>query len=147
MALAAGGFCIAGYLACFQLGVVTSVWDPFFGDGSRTVLTSAISRALPVPDAALGALAYASDIVLELIGGEDRYRTMPWLVVAFGGLLAFYALTSVGLVIAQPLIAGGLCTLCLCSAAISIVIAVLARTEVAAAYRELRRTKPKEVAG
>jgi hypothetical protein len=34
------------------------VWEPFFGDGSRTVLTSGISRLLPVPDAALGAFEH-----------------------------------------------------------------------------------------
>jgi hypothetical protein len=48
------GFAMAAYLTLFQLGVLDSVWEPFFGDGSRTVLTSGISRLLPVPDAALG---------------------------------------------------------------------------------------------
>ena len=41
--LALAGFAVAGYLALFQVGVIDGVWEPFFGDGSRTVLTSRIS--------------------------------------------------------------------------------------------------------
>lgn len=51
--LALLGVAIAGYLALYQLGIIADVFDPFFGDGSRRVLTSDISRVLPVPDAAL----------------------------------------------------------------------------------------------
>jgi hypothetical protein len=35
---------------------IGDVWEPFFGNGSRLILTSGVSRILPVPDAALGAL-------------------------------------------------------------------------------------------
>ena len=45
------GFAIATYLALFQYGVVDAVWEPFFGDGSVTVLESRLSRVLPVSDA------------------------------------------------------------------------------------------------
>ena len=49
VALAVVGFAISAYLAAFELGFVTDPWDPFFGDGSRRVLTSAIAGSLPVP--------------------------------------------------------------------------------------------------
>jgi hypothetical protein len=49
VAVAAVGFAIATYLTLFQVGVLGSVWEPFFGDGSRTVLGSSLSRVLPVP--------------------------------------------------------------------------------------------------
>src|SRR5690242_1352099 len=59
--LALVGFGIAAYLALYQLGVVARVWEPFFGAGSHTILTSGVSRLLPIPDAALGALGYLLD--------------------------------------------------------------------------------------
>ena len=64
--LATIGFGIAGWLALFQLGALPAIWEPFFGDGSRTILTSGVSRMLPVPDAALGAFGYLH------FGGDDR---------------------------------------------------------------------------
>ena len=41
-------------LALYQLGYFSEVWEPFFGNGSAEVLHSALSRVLPIPDAALG---------------------------------------------------------------------------------------------
>jgi hypothetical protein len=61
--LAALGAAIAAYLASYQLRVVQDVWEPFFGDGSRTILDSPVSTVLPIPDAALGLLDYVADAV------------------------------------------------------------------------------------
>src|SRR3712207_131609 len=77
------GFGIAGYLALYQLNIFTSVWEPFFGDGSRKILNSSVSHILPIPDAALGALGYLADAVTGSIGGRERWRTMPWIVILF----------------------------------------------------------------
>jgi hypothetical protein len=71
------GFAIAAYLTLFQLGVLDRVWEPFFGDGSRTVLTSGVSRLLPVPDAALGAAGYLLDAVAGLVGGPGGGGPCP----------------------------------------------------------------------
>ncbi|MBT1070345.1 hypothetical protein [Pelotalea chapellei] len=53
--LALAGFAIAGYLSLFQMNIISSIWEPLFGSGSRRILTSSISHLLPIPDAALGA--------------------------------------------------------------------------------------------
>ena len=119
MGVALAGFAIATYLTLFQLGVLTSVWEPFFGDGSRTVLTSGISRLLPVPDAALGAAGYLLDR-LRAVGGARRWRRMPWIVLVFGVAVGPLGVTSVLLVIAQPVLYHAFCTLCLASAVISV---------------------------
>jgi hypothetical protein len=42
------GFAVATYLRLFQYGVVDTIWEPFFGDGSATVLESKLSIAQPV---------------------------------------------------------------------------------------------------
>jgi hypothetical protein len=131
------GLCVASYLTLYQLGVLDHVWDPFFGDGSREVL-----RLLePLPDAALGVLAYLAEIVLSLMGGEDRWRSAPWTVLALGVVISCGALVSVVLVIVQPLVVGAWCTLCLASALVSFVIFGLGVKEPLAALQHLRRVR------
>jgi uncharacterized membrane protein len=129
VALALVGFAVSAYLAAFQLGVIAAPWDPVFGDGSRLVLTSAISRLLPVPDASIGAAAYAIDAVLGLAllarpEGPDEIP-LALAVVAVGG-----ATVALVLVVLQPLVAHSFCSLCLVSAACSVALAIGAVTEV-----------------
>jgi hypothetical protein len=74
---------VAGYLSLYQWRVIEDVWEPFFGIGSRTILNSSVSRVLPVPDAALGALSYLVDAITGIVGGTRRWRSLPWIVVIF----------------------------------------------------------------
>ena len=78
---------------------------------------------------------------MTAVGGRDRFRTRPWLVLLFGVVLLGLALTSLTLVLVQILLVHALCTLCLCSAAISFVTAWLGRDEVFASLRHVRRTR------
>lgn len=137
--LAILGMCIAGYLAAYQLGIISGVFDPFFGDGSASVLDSPLSRALPIPDALLGAFAYAADASGGLIGGRGRWRRHPWLVLAFGFAVGPLGAVSILLVIAQPLLFHAFCTLCLVSALISVLLIGPAMDEVLASLQLLRR--------
>jgi uncharacterized membrane protein len=137
--LAICGLYVSVYLAFFQYGLIHTVWDPLFGDGSRAVLTSPLSRALPVHDAALGAVAYLAEAVLEAAGGTRRWHDRPWLVLLLGLVTAAMAVTAVGLISYQALVLRRFCTLCLVSAAISLVLPFLVGHEVAAAARRVRR--------
>ena len=137
--LAAIGGAIAIYLALFQYGIVATVWEPFFGEGSRRILTSGLSNVLPIPDAALGALGYAADAVAGLVGGRRRWRSMPWIVVLFAVLVGPIGAISIGLVIAQPVVYGAWCTLCLASAAISVAMIGPAMDEALASLQHLKR--------
>lgn len=136
--LALIGFGIASWLALFQLGVVTNVWEPFFGAGSRIILTSAVSHVLPVPDAALGAAGYLADAVFGLIGGTARWRRMPWVVVVFAIAVIPFGLTSVTLFVLQPLLFDTWCTLCLLSVAVSLAMVPYAWDEFVASWYWLR---------
>ncbi len=138
---AAAGLAIAIYLTLYQVRALGSVWEPFFGDGSVRVLHSAFSRALPVPDALLGALGYLTEIVGALAGRADRWRAQPWVVVAFGAVVAAMAAVSLALVILQAAAFHAWCTLCLVSAAVSLTLVVPAGDEVVAAWRELARRR------
>jgi len=139
VALAVLGCAVATYLTLYQVGLFRTVWEPFFGDGSRTILNSAVARFLPVPDASLGALAYVLEAGCGLLGGTARWRTAPWLVLAYGALVGLLGLGSVALVILQPLAFGAWCALCLVSAAISIGLLGPALREPLAALQHLRR--------
>ncbi|MBV9544466.1 MAG: vitamin K epoxide reductase [Chloroflexi bacterium] len=134
--LALLGAAIATYLTLYQWQVTSSVWDPIFGPGSsEAVLTSPISRMLPLPDATLGAIAYLVEALLAGLGGTDRWRRQRGLVLVYGIALAGLALTSVGLVLVQLLVVHAFCTLCLSSAALSWVNAWLGHGEVIAALK------------
>ncbi len=135
------GFGIAAYLAAYQLDMLGRVWEPFFGSGSRRILNSRISHVLPIPDAALGALGYLADAVTGLIGGRDRWRTMPWIVIAFGIAIGPLGAISILLVILQPVAFDAFCTLCLASAVISVAMIGPAMDEVLASAQFLARAR------
>jgi uncharacterized membrane protein len=136
LALAVVGLVVSSYLTSYQLGIIRRVWDPLFGSGSSAaILHSALSRLLPVPDAMLGAFGYLVDLVLTSLGDEQRWRTQPAVVLLLGFVVVLMALVSIGLVCYQALVVGRFCTLCLVSAAASLVILPLAWPEVAAAVR------------
>lgn len=138
------GFGVSGYLALYQYGLLEDVWEPLFGRDSEKVLHSFLSTLLPVPDAALGAAAYALDAVTGVIGRQDRWRSMPWMVILFGLAVGPLGLVSVLLVIAQPAVLHAWCTLCLFSALISLIMIGPAMDEVLASLQFLRRCSQKK---
>ena len=126
--LAVLGCAISLYLAAFQLGLIGDVWDPFFGSGSRAVLTSEVSRALPFPDALVGVAAYATEAALAAIlaaAGGDAVRVV--ILLAAVGVAG--ALGGVTLAVLQPVAAKAFCTLCLGSSAISVLLGTAAVAE------------------
>ena len=139
--VAAIGLAVSAYLALYQIGVVKQVWEPWFGSGSQTVLNSFLSHLLPIPDAALGAFAYVLDAVTGAIGGQARWRTMPWMVILFGIAVGPLGLVSIFLVISQPVLLHAWCTLCLFSALISLIMIGPAMDEVLASLQYLRRSR------
>jgi hypothetical protein len=134
------GFGIALYLGLYQLEVIPRVWEPFFGHGSEVILRqSSLAHLLPIPDALLGAFAYFSEAVLEVIGGPLRWRTMPGIVLLLGLLGIGLGLTGIALVICQPTLFHAWCTLCLGSAVCSVLIALLVMPEVWASIGHVRQ--------
>jgi uncharacterized membrane protein len=137
--LALVGTGIAAYLSLYQLDVIATVWEPLFDAGSRTILESRVSYILPIPDALLGALGYLLDAVTGVVGGRDRWRRMPWIVVLFGVAVGPLGAVSVMLVIFQPVLFDAFCTLCLASAVVSVAMIGPALDEVLASLQHLRR--------
>jgi uncharacterized membrane protein len=137
--LAGAGFLIASYLTLYQLGVFSHIFEPFFGNDSRRILHSWLSRVLPVPDASLGAAGYLADIILGVTGGRDRWRRLPGVVVLYGLAVCGVCTTSVLFVILQPLLFHGYCTLCMTSALVSTLMVGPALVEVLAALQHLKQ--------
>jgi hypothetical protein len=117
IALALVGFFISRYLAAHQLGYISHAWDPFFGDGTDRVTGSSISKAFPISDAGFGSVAYMMEVLIGFMGDRARWRTAPWIVVMFALLVLPLGVTSVVLVITQPIFVGSWCGLCLVAAA------------------------------
>jgi hypothetical protein len=136
-------FLVAGYLALYQWRFIDSVWDPVFGTQSQRVLDSAVSEGIRrwtlIPDAALGAIAYLSDIVFAIAGSTRRWQYRPWLVVLFGLDIIPIGGVSAILVFAQAFVVGSYCFLCLVTAAISLALVWLAYDEVWSCLLYLRQ--------
>lgn len=113
VALAFIGFLISRYLTAYQMGYIEQAWDPFFGRGTETVITSGVSKAWPIPDAGLGAIAYSLEVLMGVMGDKRRWRTMPWMVTFFGILVVPLGVVSIYFIIIQPIVIGTWCTLCL----------------------------------
>jgi uncharacterized membrane protein len=132
IALAFVGFFLSRQMAAFQLGYTSSVWEPFFDPGTRAVLESDVSRAFPISDAGLGAVAYIVEALMGFMGDRQRWRTMPWMVTFFGILVVPLGVISIMLIVLQPLAVGAWCTPCLVAAGAMLLMIALTLDEVIA---------------
>jgi hypothetical protein len=147
IALAVIGLLVSRYLAAYQLGHVPGVWDPFFAgspdgrNGTEEIITSEVSRAWPVSDAAVGGLTYALEILTGIVGSQRRWRTMPWLVLLFGLMIVPLGVVSITFIVIQPIVIGTWCTLCLVAAAAMLIQIPYSLDELLATLQFLRRRR------
>ena len=66
------------------------------------------------------------------MGGRNRWRTMPWMVVMFGVLVVPVGIVSLVLVVLQPIAVGAWCALCLVTAVAMLIMVAPAVDEVVA---------------
>lgn len=143
--LAIVGLLVSRYLTAYQLGSIDYVWEPFFAgtvpnkNGTEDIITSSVSEAWPVPDAGIGALTYALEIVVGVIGSSRRWRTMPWLVMLFGIMIVPLGAVSIFFIVIQPVLIGTYCTLCLIAAAAMLMQIPYSIDEMVATYQFLKR--------
>jgi nucleoside-diphosphate-sugar epimerase len=144
--LAVIGLEVSRYLAAYQLGHVGAVWEPFFAgsaadprNGTEEIITSHVSEAWPVSDAAVGGYTYALEILTGIVGTRARWRTMPWLVLLFGLMIAPLGVVSIFFIIIQPILIGTWSTLALIAAAAMLVQIPYSLDELLATAQFLRR--------
>jgi nucleoside-diphosphate-sugar epimerase len=140
------GLQISRYLAAYQLGHIDGVWEPFFAgsptdprNGTEEIITSHVSEAWPVSDAAVGGYTYLLEILTGIVGSRARWRTMPWLVVLFGLMIAPLGITSIFFIIIQPLVIGTWSTLALIGAAAVLIQIPYSLDELVATLQFLKR--------
>lgn len=129
------------YMAAYQLGYISHVWDPLFLDGTQKVLNSNISHAFPVSDAGLGAFGYTLEFLLGWQGDSKRWAKLPWLVCLFGFLVIPVSVISIGLIILQPLVVGAWCSLCLATAFFMSIMILFTAPELIATLLLLKEAK------
>jgi uncharacterized membrane protein len=140
--LATAGCVAATYMSLYQWGLISSVWDPVFGEQSEKVLRSQTSltmeRWMVLPDAALGALAYLGDAIYGLAGSTRRWQLRPWMTILFGLDVIPLGIVSAVLVFMQGAVVGSWCFLCMVTALISVALVYFAYDEVWSCLRYLR---------
>ena len=141
LTLALLSFFLARYMAAFQLGHTSWVWDPIFGDGTVRVLGSDLSKSFPISDAGLGAFTYLIELLSGFMGDPRRWRTMPWMVALFGFMVVPLGVVSVVLIMLQPVVVGAWCTACLLSALFMLIMIALSLDEVIAMIQFLMQTR------
>ena len=146
IALALLGLYVSRYLAAYQLGHIDGVWDPFFAgspsdprNGTEEIITSAVSQAWPVSDAALGGYTYLLEILTGIVGSRQRWRTMPWLVLLFGLMIAPLGVVSILFIVIQPIVIGTWSTIALIGAAAVLIQIPYSLDELLATCQFLRR--------
>ena len=144
--LAVVGLEISRYLAAYQLGHIDGVWEPFFAgsledpqNGTEEIITSHVAQAWPVSDAAVGGYTYALEILTGIVGSRARWRTMPWLVVLFGLMIAPLGVTSIFFIVIQPILLGTWSTLALVGAAAMLIQIPYSLDELLASLQFMRR--------
>lgn len=140
------GLYVSRYLAAYQLGHISGVWDPFFAgsptdpqNGTEEIITSWVSKAWPVSDAAVGGYTYLLEILTGIVGSRMRWRTMPWLVVLFGLMIAPLGITSIFFIIIQPVVIGTWSIVALIGAAAVLIQIPYSLDELLATLQFLRR--------
>lgn len=141
IACAFAQFFIARHMAAFQLGHTSEIWDPVFGDGTRNVLHSDVSKAFPVSDAGLGGVTYLLEALTGFLGGTRRWRSMPWAVVLFGIMIVPVGVVSIVLVMLQPIAVEAWCFWCLITAGLTVIMIGPAIDEVVATLIFLARAR------
>lgn len=134
-------FFISRYLASWQLGYIDHAWDPIFGNGTVRILDSDVSRAWPISDAGFGAVSYMIESLSGFMGRQNRWRTMPWMVLMFGILVVPLGVTSIVLVVLQPVMVGTWCALCLTTALFMLMMIPVAVDEVVAMGQFMATTR------
>lgn len=144
--LAVVGLEISRYLAAYQLGHIDGVWEPFFAgsaqdprNGTEEIITSHVAEAWPISDAAVGGYTYALEILTGIVGSRARWRTMPWLVVLFGLMIAPLGITSIFFIVIQPILLGTWSTLALLGAAAMLIQIPYSLDELLASLQFMRR--------
>jgi uncharacterized membrane protein len=138
-ALAAAGIADSLYMLGFHGGLIRHLRCPFFGEGCDKVGRSRHAVHFGVPNAAAGAVGYASMAALALWAGDRPPAKSALRSLGLGALATAAGAASVYLTYEQPTKVGAWCFWCLSSAAINAAVVTLAVPDALRGARALQR--------
>lgn len=108
-------------VSAYQSGVIAHLPEPPlpFLDSDRVDASPEAYAAFATPDAALGAVSYATTLVLATMRGRDRASTSPWVPLALATKVAGDALGAAVLTVEQATKHRKFCLYCLVASAAS----------------------------
>ncbi len=92
-------------------------------------------------DAAVGGCTYLLEILTGIVGSRMRWRTMPWLVVLFGLMIAPLGIPSIAFIVIQPILIGTWSTIALIGAVAVLIQIPYSLDELVVTLQFLRRRK------
>jgi hypothetical protein len=142
------GCAISTALAAHQAGLSGWVWEPVFeGTEGAQIPLAWGSRLLAIPDTLLSLWIAANFLLVAIsasFGGNERYRSVPWLVMTYGFAAGPLGLCSVALMWLSPVLFGAWSTLRLITIALSLAIMAWSMDEVLASAQYLRRVSVRD---
>jgi uncharacterized membrane protein len=135
--LAAAGIADALYMLAYHGGLVRSLWCPFFGPGCDKVGRSSHAVHFGVPNAAVGAVGYATMASLALWAGDRTPEERPWQAFGLGAIAAGAEGVSAFLTWEQAKRVRAFCFWCLTSAVLNVAISALSAGDALRAGRAL----------
>jgi uncharacterized membrane protein len=137
--LAIGGLSFAGivealYMLAYDEGLLDSLWCPFFGKGCEIVGRSKHAKHFGVPNAAVGAVAYAGMADLALWAGDRPDRR--WQPALLSAIAAIAAAASGFLIYEQGAKVRAWCFWCLSTSAINTIILPISMVDAREALRQ-----------
>jgi hypothetical protein len=128
-------------IGLYQTGIIRRLWNPAWRrlDSSRVAAVGPAYRplGLPIPDSLLGLVSYAATAALAGLGGPERHRRQPWLVLLMTGKVLGDAALGAVLFGVQWAWYRTFCLYCVTTSALSLVAMALVVPETWAAGKRI----------
>jgi hypothetical protein len=132
------GLCMMA-VGLYQTGIIRRLWNPAWRrlDSSRVAAVGPAYHplGLPIPDSLLGLVSYAATAALAGLGGPQRHRERPWLVLLMAGKVLGDAALGVVLFRVQWVWYRTFCMYCVAATGASLAAVALMAPETRAALK------------
>ncbi len=126
-------------IALYQMGIIKHLPEPSipYLDADKVDASAEAYSYFATPDAVLGMVSYGVTAALTAMGGADRAREQPWIVLALAAKVAVDAVGAGKLTVDQWTKHRAFCSYCLIAATATFATVPLVIPEARVAYREL----------
>jgi len=128
-----------GLITLYQMGIIKHLPEPPLPrlDADKVDASPEAYSRFATPDGILGIGSYAMTMGFAAMGGQDRARTQPWILLVLAAKVAFDTSQAVRLTVDQATKQKAFCSWCLLSAICTFATVPLVIPETRAAIRHL----------